>query len=162
MPLQRFEIMLFGMGHLRIDGELVMLNRDGLALLADLALADGPRSRDVVIERIWPGASEPDGRVQLRRNLHVINNLLEGAIVRPTPGTLALAPHARNAADCIAFRELARGRERRAEAARLYQADLLIGCDQPAIADHRRRLRAEMADLLEELAHDAECSGDLA
>jgi len=91
------------MGHLRIDGEFMLLNGDGLALLADLALADGPLSRDVVIERIWPSASEPDGRVRLRRNLHVINNLLEGAIVRPTPGTLALAPHARNAADCIAF-----------------------------------------------------------
>ncbi|QTF90876.1 hypothetical protein [Halomonas sp. BM-2019] len=114
-------------------------------MLAYLALAGRPVSRNLLAELLWPEAPAGDGRASLRRALHRLQQRLGSGVILGTPDTIALAPEVVAATDAVVFREqLARSRDaadapaslallRRAEA--LYRDDFLAGFGIPECPD---------------------------
>src|SRR4051794_9744924 len=69
------EIHLLGPPRVLRDGAIVTFEtRKAVALLAHLALADLPRSREVLCELLYPGHDPERGRSALRRTLSTLRS----------------------------------------------------------------------------------------
>jgi DNA-binding SARP family transcriptional activator/pimeloyl-ACP methyl ester carboxylesterase len=165
--MPRLEVRLLGFPALSVDGERVGLAlRKGLALLAYLADAQAPVSRDQIAALLWPEADTEASRSRLRRTLHKINAACPSAIVQGDRTTLALSPAYEIRVDTHAF-EAACGRGDLDDALRIYTGDFLQGLsfDEAAAFDEwaffrREALRSKLVQALERLIERALHAGD--
>ncbi|MEJ7802709.1 MAG: AAA family ATPase [Candidatus Limnocylindria bacterium] len=125
------EITLLGPPSVRRGGEQVRFDtRKAVALLAHLALTDGPRSRDAVCELLWPGHEPDRARGALRRTLSTLRSGI-GKECLDTPGdAIVLREAAGLDLDVARFRALAASEtspDSLTEAVGLYAGEFLEG-----------------------------------
>ena len=157
------EISLLGPPRVRRDGEPVSFDtRKATALLAHLALAERPRSRDALCALLWPEHEPERARGALRRTLSTLRKGIGEHRLETSGDSVALLPGDGVAVDVHRFRELA-GEGRFAAAAEAYGGELLEGFslrDSPEFehwqaveADAlRRELGAVLGRLVSELS----------
>ena len=144
---------MFGFPRFERDGETVRFaRRRSLALIAYLATAGGPQSRESMIDLIWPEFRPEQARANLRRELSVIRSEIDRQIVTATGDHLEFNRHPGVRVDLdefLAASDLARSLAGKpeavapvtgtlAEAADLYQLRFLEGFglpDSPAFDD---------------------------
>jgi predicted ATPase/DNA-binding SARP family transcriptional activator len=142
------------------------------ALLAYLAYTEGhPRSRDALVEILWPEAAPDAGRNHLRNILHVLRHALEpdGGLVIADRDTIALDPAAftTDVAEWRRALQAARGAASPADriaglarAVALYQGPLLPDAEEDWMLTEREHLAAEHLAALHQLVLALEQSGD--
>ena len=111
------EVTLLGPPRVERDGEPVAFEtRKAMALLAHLALADRPRSREALCELLWP-AHDPDrARGALRRTLSTLRTGIGEEWIDTAGDSIALQRGPGLELDVERFRELAARRRRRSTA----------------------------------------------
>ena len=165
------EISLIGPPRVARDRQPVSFDtRKAMALLAHLALAERPRSREALCELLWPGRDPEHARGALRRTLSTLRKAVGEESIDTTGDSIALVPGADLALDVERFRELAAddaSLEALAEAAALCSARFLEGFslrDSPAFDDWQvgeaRALERELAAVLRSLAMRLAAQGD--
>jgi len=165
------EISLIGPPRVARDGQPVTFDtRKAMALLAHLALAERPRSRDALCELLWPGRDSEHARGALRRTLSTLRKAVGEKAIDTTGDSIALVRGADLALDVERFRELAAdgaSLEALVDAARLCSAGFLEGFslrDSPAFDDWQvgeaRGLERELATVLRRLAMRLAARGD--
>lgn len=174
------QLLLLGPPGITVGGAALRLDRKPLALLAWLALAEGPVSRGSLADLLWPDSSQPG--VNLRKALTEIRVAVGGMALteRPADRTLALGPGL--TVDACAFEEalaevaahghaddaLCAGCVRRLSAAiALWRGDFLAGFQLPDSPDfddwrtlHAQRLASQRIGTLDLLAMSAAAVGD--
>ncbi|HRW50167.1 MAG TPA: AAA family ATPase, partial [Caldilinea sp.] len=180
------EIALLGAPTVTQSGKPVSINRNkSMALLAYLALADGPLRRDSLATLLWPDLDQAHARANLRRELAYLRDVLSEAWFTADRETLALEALAEVSVDVTAFRshvaalqamdwaeETTPGEQsilRMAEAIALYRGDFLDGFslrDAPAFDDWQyytgEELRRKLAWVLDLSLHVQRQAGNLA
>jgi DNA-binding SARP family transcriptional activator/pimeloyl-ACP methyl ester carboxylesterase len=165
--MPRLEVQLFGFPSLRLDERRIGLAlRKGLALLAYVADARAPISRDQVASLLWPEADVEASRGRLRRTLHKIHVAFGCSVIQSDRTTLALAPSIDTQVDTHAF-EAASAAGQLSEALRLYAGDFLQGLsfeDGGAFEEwaffRREALRSRLVQVLERLIERELAAGD--
>ena len=103
------EISLLGPPRVSRDGRPVSFDtRKATALLAHLALAQRPRSRDALCELLWPSQDSEHARGALRRTLSVLRTAVGEEWIDAAADSVALRDGAGLAIDARRFRSLAR------------------------------------------------------
>jgi DNA-binding SARP family transcriptional activator/predicted ATPase len=103
------EISLLGPPRVSRDGRPVSFDtRKATALLAHLALANRPRSRDALCELLWPSQDPEHARGALRRTLSVLRTAVGEEWIDAAADSVALRDGADLAIDARRFRSLAR------------------------------------------------------
>ena len=119
------EISLLGPPRVRRDGEPVAFDtRKATALLAHLALADRPRSREALCELLWPDQDPEHARGALRRTLSALRKSVGEQWIDAASDSVALRDGAQ--LDVGRFRELAADGQL-ARAVEVFRGDLLEG-----------------------------------
>jgi DNA-binding SARP family transcriptional activator len=165
------EISLIGPPRVARAGQSVSFDtRKAMALLAHLALAERPRSREALCELLWPGRDPEHARAALRRTLSTLRKAVGEESIDTTGDSIALVRGADLALDVERFRELAADHaslEAQVEAATLFSAGFLEGFslrDSPAFDDWQvgeaRALERELAGVLRQLAMGLAARGD--
>ena len=125
------EISLLGPPRVRRDGEPVAFDtRKATALLAYLALAERPRSREALCELLWPGQDPEHARGALRRTLSTLRKAVGGHWIDAAADSLALRDGPGLEVDVRRFRELASAEatsEELARAVEIFRGELLEG-----------------------------------
>ena len=102
------EISLIGPPRVTRDGQPVSFDtRKAMALLAHLALAERPRSREALCELLWPGHDPEHARGALRRTLSTLRKAVGEEWIDTTGDSIALVRGAGLELDVERFRELA-------------------------------------------------------
>src|SRR5262245_22984251 len=118
-----FSLRTLGFPEIRRDGAPCKLSlRKGLALLAYLAEAKGPASRDAVATLLWPDDSQDVVRTRLRRLLHRLQLALGDDAVVADRSTVRWSPASALEVDSLLF-EQACERGDFEHACRLYRGD---------------------------------------
>jgi DNA-binding SARP family transcriptional activator len=179
MTEERWRIQLLGGLHARRgDRVLAGLQRQQPALLlAYLAFhSPSPRSRDTLVDLLWPETDPDTGRHNLRPVLHALRRLLEPADT--PPGTVLIADNisvrlnpAAVTTDVLEFRaalaDAARAQSPEARAASLaaavalYRGELLPDFYDPWVLTERPPLAEAYLAALHRLALEREQAGDL-
>jgi DNA-binding SARP family transcriptional activator len=169
VALMALEISLIGPPRVARDGQPVSFDtRKAMALLAHLALAERPRSRDALCELLWPGRDPAHARGALRRTLSTMRGAVGEGAIDTTGDSIALVRETL-ALDVERFRELAAGGsvEALGEAATLFSASFLEGFslrDSPAFDDWQvgeaGALERELATALRRLVARLAARGD--
>ena len=161
------QITLFGPPHVSRDGEAVAFEtRKAIALLAHLALAEHPRSRDALCELLYPGHAPDRARGALRRTLSTLRTGVGEAWLAVTGDSVALQRADGLEIDVERFRALARdgaSAQQLDEAIRLFGNGFLEGFslrDSPPFDDWQvavedaleRELASALRRLVDELA----------
>ena len=125
------EVTLLGPPRVERDGERVAFDtRKAMALLAHLALADRPRSREALCGLLWP-AHDPDrARGALRRTLSTLRKAVGEEWIDTAGDSIALKRGPGLELDVERFRELAAdgaSLESLSEAVALFSGDFLEG-----------------------------------
>ena len=146
--------------------------RKAVALLAYLALADRPHSRDALAELLWPGRDAEHARGALRRTLSTLRKAIGEEHVEAARERVALARGPKLEIDVDRFRTLTAPGARESEleeAVALFGGDLLEGFsvrDSPAFEDwhllEADALRRELGAVLERLVDAREARSDYA
>ncbi|MCA9976599.1 MAG: AAA family ATPase, partial [Anaerolineales bacterium] len=106
---KRFALTLFGLPQLTQQEEPVAIQRRKVwALLAYLAEADGPKSRDHLAALLWPESDQEHARASLRRVLSLLRNLLGDGHFVTSNERIAFDPQPDIWVDVLAFRQLLR------------------------------------------------------
>ncbi len=166
------EITLLGPPRVKRDGELARFDtRKAVALLAHLALVDGPRSRDSLCELLWPRHDPERARGALRRTLSTLRGAIGEEWVEAPGDAIALRKGAQLDLDVARFRALAADGssiEGLDEAAALFSGDLLEGFalrDSPEFDHWQIRqsdgLRRELTSVLRRLIEGHAERGEL-
>ncbi|MFN2389440.1 MAG: tetratricopeptide repeat protein [Actinomycetota bacterium] len=181
--MSRLTMRLLGSPQVDVDGAPVEVDtRKATALLASLAVAGRPQSRDSLAALLWPEYDQVRAHAALRRTLSTLKKGLRGGWVNPSRGSIALDPEG-VWVDVLEFRRLrAEARDHRhpdgaacagcarrlSEAAELYRDDFLAGFalrDSPAFDDwqffHAESLRRELGEVLDLLVEMAARQGDV-
>jgi len=156
------EISLIGPPRVARDGQPVTFDtRKAMALLAHMALAERPRSREVLCELLWPGRDPEHARGALRRTLSTLRKAIGEESIDTTGDSIALVRGGDLALDVERFRELAAddaSLEALVEAATLFSAGFLEGFslrDSPDFDDWQvaeaGALERELASALQRL-----------
>jgi DNA-binding SARP family transcriptional activator len=157
------KVALLGPPRVERDGEPVRFDtRKAVALLAHLALAEAPRSRDSLCELLWPRHDPDQARGALRRTLSTLRRAIGEEWVETPGDAIALRSGAELELDVARFRERAAegaSAKRLSEAVELFSGDLLEGFalrDSPEF-DHWQMgqadvLRRELSSALRRLA----------
>ena len=104
MPLT---VSLLGPPRVKRDGDPVTFDtRKAMALLAHLALAERPRSREALTEFLWPGREIDHARGALRRTLSTLRKSIGPDRVETTRASIALARGGDLELDVRRFRRL--------------------------------------------------------
>ncbi len=124
-------VILLGPPRVERDGERVAFDtRKAIALLAHLALADRPRSREALCDLLWP-AHDPDrARGALRRTLSTLRGAIGEEWIDAAGDSVALRRGPGLELDVERFRTLAANGaslERLSEAVALFSGDFLEG-----------------------------------
>jgi DNA-binding SARP family transcriptional activator len=108
-PVPALEISLLGPPRVSRDGHAVSFDtRKATALLAHLALADRPRSRESLCELLWPSQDPEHARGALRRTLSALRKAVGEEWIDAAADSVALRDGAGLAVDARRFRSLAR------------------------------------------------------
>ena len=103
------EVSLLGPPRVERDGVLVAFDtRKALAVLALLALADRPRTRDGLADLLWPGNDPAHARGALRRTLSALRSAVGGDLLEATSDHVRLVKGDGVAVDVDRFRDLGR------------------------------------------------------
>src|SRR5215212_10271535 len=125
------EISLIGPPRVARDGRPVSFDtRKAMALLAHLALAERPRSRDALCELLWPGRDPEHARGALRRTLSALRKAIGEEWVDAAADSVALRDGPGLELDVRRFRSLASEAASPtdlAAAVELFQGELLEG-----------------------------------
>ena len=123
------EISLLGPPRVRRDGEPVAFDtRKATALLAHLALADRPRSREALCELLWPDQDPEHARGALRRTLSALRKAVGEEWIDTAGDSVALRDGPGLQLDVRRFRALATGDAGElADAVELFRGELLEG-----------------------------------
>lgn len=180
------EIALLGAPTVTQNGKPVSINRNkSMALLAYLALADGPLRRDSLATLLWPDLDQAHARANLRRELAYLRDELSAEWFTADRETLALEVLAEVSVDVVVFRSHLAALQaidwtegttadeqsiaRLAEAISVYRGDFLDGFslrDAPAFDDWQyytgEELRRKLAWVLDLLLHVQREAGNLA
>src|SRR5215211_5261295 len=128
MPLA---ITLLGAPRVERDGEPVGFDtRKAMALLAHLALAERPRSRDALCALLWPAQEPGRARGALRRTLSTLRKAIGDEWLDTAGDSVALRRGDGLELDVERFRTLARedaSAERLSEAATLFSGAFMEG-----------------------------------
>ena len=163
-------ITLLGAPSVERDGEPQTFDtRKAMALLAHLALAERPRSREALCELLWP-AHDPDrARGALRRTLSTLRTAIGEQWIDTAGDTIALRRGGGLELDVRRFRELAAdgaSREGLSDAAALFAGTFLEGFalrDSPPFDDWQseegRALERELASALRRLVEQLVARG---
>jgi DNA-binding SARP family transcriptional activator/predicted ATPase len=166
------EIVLLGAPRASRDGEQVVFEtRKAMALLAHLALAERPRSRDGLCELLYPSHPPDRARGALRRTLSTLRTGIGEQWLDTAGDSISLRRGAQLAIDVDRFRALAangaRG-EHLEQAADLFAGEFLEGFslrDSPDFDDWQRdeasALRRELAAALRRLVEHLVARGDI-
>ena len=121
------EISLLGPPRVRRDGEPVAFDtRKATALLAHLALADRPRSREALCELLWPDQDPEHARGALRRTLSTLRKSVGEQWIDTAGDSVALIGDLD--VDVRRFRALAAGdADDLADAVEVFRGELLEG-----------------------------------
>ncbi len=129
--LPALEISLLGPPRVRRDGEPVAFDtRKATALLAHLALADRPRSREALCELLWPDHDPEHARGALRRTLSALRKAVGEQWIDTAADSVALRDGPGLEVDVRRFRELASAEatpEELASAVEVFRGELLEG-----------------------------------
>jgi DNA-binding SARP family transcriptional activator len=102
------EVSLIGPPRVARDGQPVTFDtRKAMALLAHLALAERPRSREALCELLWPGHDAEHARGALRRTLSALRKSIGEEWIETRGDSVALRRGAGLELDVERFRELA-------------------------------------------------------
>ena len=165
------DITLLGAPRVKRDSEAVTFDtRKAMALLALLALAERPRSREALCGLLWP-AHDPDrARGALRRTLSTLRKGIGHNWIDPAGDSLALRRGPGLELDVARFRGLTAGgasEERLGKAAALFSGDFMEGFslrDSPEFDDWQtgeaRTLERELASVLRRLVELLVARGD--
>jgi DNA-binding SARP family transcriptional activator/predicted ATPase len=165
------DITLLGAPGVERDGEAVTFDtRKAMALLALLALAERPRSRETLCGLLWP-AHDPDrARGALRRTLSTLRKGIGDEWIDPAGDSLALRRGPGLELDVARFRGLTAdgaSEEHLGEAAALFSGDFMEGFslrDSPEFDDWQtgeaRALERELASALRRLVELLVARGD--
>jgi DNA-binding SARP family transcriptional activator len=165
------EITLFGPPRVTRDGQPIGFEtRKAMALLAHLALAERPRSRDALCELLWPGRDPEHARGALRRTLSTLRKAVGEEWIDTAGDSIALLRGPGFELDVARFRELTpdgASRERLTEAAMLFSGGFLEGFslrDSPDFDDWQvgeaGALERELASALRRLVVQLAARGD--
>jgi DNA-binding SARP family transcriptional activator len=123
------EISLLGPPRVLRDGEPVAFDtRKATALLAHLALAGRPRSREALCELLWPEQDPDHARGALRRTLSTLRKAVGEEWLETAGDSVALLDGPGLRVDVRRFRALARGGAGElADAVEVYRGELLEG-----------------------------------
>lgn len=165
--MERLEFRLLGFPEFRLDGRPVELAlRKAAALLAYLAEAGGPVSREVAATLLWPDADEPAALARLRRTLHKIHLAFGARVIAATGVSLGLDPALSVAVDSRLF-EQACDAGPLDRAADLYRSDYLAGFSLPDCPQfeewaffRREALRSRLVQALERLVEAKIAAGE--
>ena len=160
--MMALEITLLGAPRVERDGEAVSFDtRKAMALLAHLALAERPRSREALCSLLWPAHELDHARGALRRTLSTMRTGIGDEWIQVAGDSLALRRSRGFELDVERFRALAEdgaSEERLSEAAALFTGDFLEGFslrDSPEFDDWQMReaggLERELASALRRL-----------
>src|SRR5919201_470972 len=155
-------VSLFGPPRIDRDGRRVGFDtRKAMALLAHLALADRPRSRESLCELLWPAQDPEHARGGLRRTLSALRKAIGEEWIGTDGDSVAVRDGAELAVDVRRFRSLtAEGAtaEELTKAVELFRGELLEGFslrDSPDFDDWQdaeaRGLERELASALRRL-----------
>lgn len=156
------EVSLIGPPRVARDGQPVTFDtRKAMALLAHLALAERPRSREALCELLWPAHDPEHARGALRRTLSALRKAVGEEWIETVGDSVALRRRAGLELDVERFRELAAGDaslERLNEAVALLSGGFLEGFalrDSPDFDDWQvaeaGALERELASALQRL-----------
>lgn len=165
--MTRLDLKLFGYPRFSLDGRDAPVGlRKGLALLAFLAEAKAPVSRERIAELLWPEADPQAGRARLRRTLYNMRSAAGADLIASDRDALRVVPDLAVSIDVQAF-ETACDKDDFAAAAQLYTADFLAGFsagDGSEFDDwafyRREELRSRFTQTLERLAEIQTAEGD--
>ena len=145
-------ISLLGPPRAKRDGDVVSFDtRKAMALLAHLALAERPRSREALCELLWPGKDPDRARGALRRTLSTLRKAVGEQWIETEGDSVALRRGPELELDVERFRSLAsaQGSEEQLDAAvNLFRGEPFEGFalrDTPEFDDWQRA----QADLLQ-------------
>ena len=140
------EVTLLGPPRVERDGERVAFDtRKAMALLAHLALADRPRSREALCGLLWPAHDPDHARGALRRTLSTLRTAVGEEWIDTAGDSIALKRGPGLELDVERFRELAAdgaSLESLSEAVALFSGDFLEGFslrDSPEFDDWQIR-----------------------
>ena len=165
------EITLLGPPRVIREGEPVAFDtRKAIAVLAHLALAERPRSREVLCELLWPKHDPDHSRGALRRTLSTLRKAIGEEWLDTAGDSVALRRGPGLELDVARFRELAAttgSLESLSEAVELFSGDFLEGFalrDSPEF-DHWQMgkgdgLRRELSSALRRLVEKLGARGD--
>jgi DNA-binding SARP family transcriptional activator len=171
-------IRLLGPPQVLRDGTPIEVDtRKAIALLAYLALREGPLGRDTLAGLLWPDYEPERARASLRRTLSALLKGLDGGFLVADRRAVRLEQEG-TWLDVTAFRDLLRAADAAGddaarvahltEAVGLYRGDFLAGFsvrDSPEFDDWQyftaESLRREFAPALETLARACAAQGDL-
>jgi DNA-binding SARP family transcriptional activator len=156
--MARLGLQLLGFPRVRFDARDVGLSlRKGLAIVAYLAEARGPTSRDNLSSLLWPDADAEAARAGLRRTLHRLRSAFGAKVIEADRTSLSLARSLDLRVDTHAF-EAACDKGALEEAARLYGGDFLAGLSIDGCREfeewaffRREALRSRLVQALERL-----------
>ena len=165
--MTRLDLKLFGYPRLSLGGLDLPLNlRKGLGLLAFVADAQAPVSRERIAELLWPEADPGAGRARLRRTLYNMRAAIGADPIASDGEALRIAPELGVNTDVHAF-EAACDAEDFAAAAQLYATDFLAGFSIDDSSDfddwsfyRREELRSRFTQALERLAESQMVESD--
>jgi DNA-binding SARP family transcriptional activator len=165
------QIRFFGAPEIRRDGVTVQVDtRKAVALLAYLAVAKRPVSRDQLCGLFWPESSQSRARGALRRTLSTARSVVGGEVIVADRESVLLDASPLNV-DVLRFGALASGSDpgHLREAARLYAGDFLAGFavrGSPEFEDWHRmeadRLRRAADEVFRRAAEASAEAGDTA
>jgi DNA-binding SARP family transcriptional activator/predicted ATPase len=125
------EISLLGPPVVRVEGRPVAFDtRKAIALLAHLALAGRPRSRELLCELLWPDHDPDRARGALRRTLSVVRKAIGEDWLETVGGSVAMREGEGLAVDVRRFRSLtapSASADELAEGVELFRGELLEG-----------------------------------
>jgi DNA-binding SARP family transcriptional activator len=167
------EVSLIGPPRVARDGQPVTFDtRKAMALLAHLALAERPRSREALCELLWPGHDTEHARGALRRTLSALRKSIGEEWIETRGDSVALLRGEHLELDVERFRELSAGDaslERLEEAVSLLSGGFLEGFalrDSPDFDDwqiaEEGALERELARALQRLVDRLVARGEYA
>ena len=167
------EISLLGPPRVTRDGRPVAFDtRKATALLAHLALADHPRSRESLCALLWPEQDPERGRGALRRTLSVLRSAVGAEWLDTAADSIALRDGPELEVDVRRFRSLAAGdagADALADAVDLFRGEFMEGFGLRDSAEFDTwlvyegdDLRRELGDALGRLVRELVAAGDYA
>src|SRR5918994_394232 len=172
VALMSLNITLLGAPRVQRDGETVTFDtRKAMALLAHLALAERPRSREALCSLLWPAHDLDRARGALRRTLSTLRKGIGDEWIDASGDSLAIRKGPGLELDVERFRALAAdgaAEESLSQAAALFSGDFLEGFslrDSPDFDDWQMgeagALERELASALRRLVELLVSRGDI-